>query len=312
MVQIVISEFMDQPAVDRLSRKFTVRYEPTLVDRPAELADVISEADALIVRNRTQVTDALLAAGSRLRVVGRLGVGLDNIDLKACASRQVVVIPATGANARAVAEYVIGAALVLMRGCYVASASVAEGAWPRVAYSNGMELEQRTLGLVGFGSIGRLVADLANALGMRVLAFDAALPHLDPGFSQHRATRCDSLEALLRDSDIVSLHVPLAADTRNMLSAEKIALMKPNAVLINTARGGIVDEVALCQALNAGRLRGAALDVFSEEPLPAKVLPVGLPQLILTPHIAGLTEEANQRVSNLIAERVEHALEAHA
>jgi (S)-sulfolactate dehydrogenase len=309
MAKVVICEFMDQPAVDRLCQKFDVHYDPKLVDQPTELAQAIHDADAIIVRNRTQVTAALLASGRRLRVVGRLGVGLDNIDLNACADRQVTVIPATGANARAVAEYVIGSAFVLMRGCFSASTPVAQGVWPRLAYSNGLELEHRTLGLVGFGFIGRLVASLARPLGMKVVAFDPALAESDPVFAAHHVTRCSSLDALLKESDVVSLHVPLTDGTRHLINAAKLSQMKPTAVLINTARGGVVDESALLDALRAGTIRGAALDVFAKEPLPAGVHPADLPQLILTPHIAGLSQEANERVSSLIAERVEQALE---
>jgi (S)-sulfolactate dehydrogenase len=310
MANVVISEFMDPPAVDRLRRKFTVAYDPTLVDRPSDLAAALSSAHALIVRNRTQVSAELLAHAPGVRVVGRLGVGLDNIDMQACASRHVTVIPAFGANARAVAEYVMASAFVLMRGCFSASSSVAAGQWPRLEYSNGLELENRTLGLVGFGSIGRLVASLAHPLGMTVLAFDPALSHSDPVFEHYQATCCPSLEVLLQQSDVVSLHVPLNDGTRNLINAQRLALMKPTAVLINTARGGVVDETALCRALKSGALRGAALDVFSQEPLPGGAFPAELPQLLLTPHVAGLTEEANQRVSNLIAERVEQALES--
>lgn len=309
MAHVVICEFMDQPAVERLKKKFSVVYDPKLVDQPAELAAAIQSADALIVRNRTQVTAALLASGPKLRVVGRLGVGLDNIDLNACADRNVTVIPATGANARAVAEYVIGSAFVLMRGCFSASAAVAAGKWPRLDFSNGLELEHRTLGLVGFGFIGRLVAKLAIPLGMKVVAYDPALSESDPAFAQHQVSRCGSLDTLLQQSDVVSLHVPLTDATRNLINAEKLARMKSSAVLINTARGGVIDETALRDALLAGKLRGAALDVFASEPLPANVHPADLPSLIMTPHIAGLTQEANERVSSLIAERVEQALE---
>lgn len=180
-MRIVISEFMDAPAVDALRARFDVRYEPELVDRRNGLLQAMAEADALIVRNRSQVDAALLASAPRLRAVGRLGVGLDNIDLTACAARGIAVVPATGANARAVAEYVIGTLLVLLRGAYGASAAVADGQWPRSALSGGLEAHGRTLGVVGFGGIGRLVATLARGLGMRVVGHDAALPAILPG-----------------------------------------------------------------------------------------------------------------------------------
>ena len=308
MAKVVITEFMDAPAVAQLSAQFSVDYDPDLVDRPQDLAAWIADADAVIVRNRTQVNAALLAAGPRLRVVGRLGVGLDNIDLPACAARGITVIPATGANARAVAEYVMGSAFVLTRGCFSATRTVANGDWPRLAYSNGAELHGRVMGIVGFGAIGRLVADMARLLGMRVVAYDPALSGSDVAFAIHQAVRCDRLEELLSQSDVVSLHVPLTTGTRHLINADRLACMKPAAVLINTARGDVVDEAALVQALQQKRLGGAALDVFEQEPLPAGALPTDLAQLILTPHVAGLTREANERVSSMIAGRVAQAL----
>jgi (S)-sulfolactate dehydrogenase len=166
-MHILISEFMDAPAVDALRQRFKVRYEPELVEQRDALLAAAADADALIVRNRSKVDAALLQAAPRLRAVGRLGVGLDNIDLDGCAARNIAVIPATGANARAVAEYVVGAMLMLLRGAYGSTAEVAAGAWPRNALSQGLEAHNRMLGIVGFGGIGRLTASLAQGLGMR-------------------------------------------------------------------------------------------------------------------------------------------------
>ena len=318
-MRIVISEFMDAPAVDALRARFDVRYEPELVDRRNGLLQAMAEADALIVRNRSQVDAALLASAPRLRAVGRLGVGLDNIDLTACAARGIAVVPATGANARAVAEYVIGTLLVLLRGAYGASAAVADGQWPRSALSGGLEAHGRTLGVVGFGGIGRLVATLARGLGMRVVGHDAALPAGHPAWGECGVESC-SLDALLERADAVSLHLPLTPGTQRLFDAARIGRMRAGAVLINTSRGGILDEPALAEALRAGRLRGAALDVFEAEPLPAggplAVLLADIrqgrltapPGLILTPHIAGLTREANARVSDMVASGVTIAL----
>ena len=301
MPHIVISEFMDAAAVARLQRDFDVLFDPGLVDRPQELEQALADAGALIVRNRTQVRGAFLEAATRLRVVGRLGVGLDNIDLEACRARGIEVIPATGANAQAVAEYVICTAMLLLRGVFLASAQVAAGEWPRAALSNGREAGGKTLGLVGFGGIGQLTARLAQGLGMEVLAHD---PHLSGGVpGDLRATLVD-LPDLLGRADAVSLHVPLTPDTANLLSRERLEQMKPGAVLINTARGGIVDEHALAELLRAGHLGGAALDVYTNEPLSAGSPLAGAPNLVLTPHVAGVTAESNQRVSSLIAERV--------
>ena len=301
MARIVVCEFMDESAVAQLGSRHDVLYDPTLVDEPARLHAEAAHADAFIVRNRTQVRGALLAALARCRAIGRLGVGLDNIDMPACAARGIEVIPATGANALSVAEYVITAALLLLRGAYRASAEVAGGRWPRQALSNGREIGGKTLGLVGFGSIGRLTAKLAQGVGMNVIAHDAQLDAADPAFGH---VRCVSLDELGASADVISLHVPLLDSTRRLFDAARIAAMKPGAVLINTARGGVVDEAAVAAALRSGRLGGAALDVFDVEPLPAGSPLIDCPNLLLTPHIAGVTAESNQRVSALIAQRI--------
>lgn len=302
-MKILISEFMDDAAVDALRGRFDVRYDPALVDRRGELLAGLAAADALIVRNRTRVDETLLAAAPRLRVVGRLGVGLDNIDLPACRGRKVEVIPATGANALAVAEYVIAAMLVLLRGAFLSTGRMLAGEWPRTPLSEGRESAGKTLGLVGFGGIGRLTAKLAQGLGIRVLAHDPLLAESDPAWSETGVGRRD-LDALLAEADAVSLHVPLTEGTRRLIDAKRLATMKPGAVLINTARGGIVDEAALARALRDGRLAGAALDVFEQEPLAAGSPLEGAPNLILTPHIGGISREANARVSSLIADKV--------
>lgn len=300
---ILISEFMDVLAVRSLERRFDVEYRPALVDDPAALEAALPRADAWIVRNRTQVRGRLLAAASRLRVVGRLGVGLDNIDTEACGARGIEVIPASGANAVSVAEYVITAALGGLRGAYYSSRAVEAGTWPRQMLSQGREAAGKTMGIVGLGSIGVLTARKAAAIGMRVIAHD---PFLPPGAEAwgHVEGPPRTLDELLAESDVVSLHVPLTPETRGLLGRERLARMKRDAVLINTARGGLVDEAALAEMLRAGRLGAAALDVFEKEPLPAGSALVGAPRLLLTPHIAGVTVESNERVSSLIAERV--------
>ena len=305
--KIVISEFMDGPAVESLQSAFDVRYDPKLVDDPPRLLREVADADALIVRNRTQVRGELLAACAKAGVVGRLGVGLDNIDVPSCQARGIQVIPATGANALAVAEYVITAALMLLRGAYQSSSQVGGGGWPRVALSSGREASGKTLGLVGFGGIGQLTAKLAGGLGMRVIATDPVMP-ADAAAWRELGVRRVEFDELLRQADIVSLHVPLTPQTKNMLSADRIAQMLPGAVVINTARGGIADEAALADAIRGGRLGGAAFDVFEPEPLPAGSVWADCPNVILTPHIAGVTAESNARVSTLIAAQVARAL----
>ena len=302
-MHIVICEFMDEAAVGALRRHFDVAYDPGLVERRAELLEKLAGAQALVVRNRTRVDAGLLAAAPALRVVGRLGVGLDNIDLDACAAHKVQVIPATGANALAVAEYVIASTMLLLRGAYTSSAEMGAGLWPRARLSEGRETGGKTLGLVGFGAIGRLTARLATGLGMRVIACDPMLA-ADAPVWRETGVVCVGLEELLGTADAVSLHVPLTAGTRGLMDARRLALMKPDAVLINPARGGIVDEAALADALRGGRLGGAALDVFDTEPLGAGSALAGIPNLLLTPHIGGVTRESNERVSSLIADKV--------
>jgi len=305
--RIVITEFMDEAAVALLRAVHAVVYDPKGVDDGGRLHAEAAGADAIIVRNRTQVRGELLSALARCKVVGRLGVGLDNIDVPACEAAGMRVIPATGANALSVAEYVVGTAMLLLRGAYQSTPWVAAGQWPRTALSNGREVGGKTLGLVGFGSIGQLTARLAHGLGMSVVAFDATMGAAHPAFAAH-GVRCVGLEELLATCDVVSLHVPLVASTRKLFDAARIAAMKQGAVLINTSRGGIVDEAAVTHALRNGALGGAALDVFDAEPLAAQAHFEGCPNLLLTPHIAGVTSESNERVSTLVAAKVLEAL----
>ncbi len=307
MSRVVITEFMDERAVAQLAAKHDVLYDAKLVDDAPRLRAEGARADVLVVRNRTQVRGELLAAMARCKVVGRLGVGLDNIDVPVCEARGIRVIPATGANALSVAEYVVATAMLLLRGAYGSTAAVAGGQWPRTALSNGREIAGKTLGLIGFGSIGQLTARMARATGMQVIAFDAMLDQDHPAFAAH-TTRCAGLQEVISTADVVSLHVPLVDATRGLFNAHRIASMKPGAVLINTARGGIIDEVALAHALKRGHLGGAAIDVFETEPLPASPHFQDCPNLILTPHIAGVATESNERVSFLIAEKVLEAL----
>jgi (S)-sulfolactate dehydrogenase len=306
MAAIVICEFMDEDAVTGILAGHDVLYDATLVDRRPALIAALAEARALIVRNRTQVDAALLARAPKLRAVGRLGVGLDNIDVAGCEKRGIAVYPATGANDAAVVEYVIGAMLILLRGAFAATDAVLAGEWPRTKLL-GREAGGKRLGLIGFGGIGRKTGAAAAALGMEICAYDPHISIDDAVWSQPwgKVTPL-ALDALLAVSDVVSLHVPLTDETRNLLDAKRIAQMKPGAVLINAARGGVLDELAVAAALKAGALGGAALDVFAREPLTKERAQVfaGCPNLILTPHIAGLTVESNMRVSRLVAEKI--------
>jgi (S)-sulfolactate dehydrogenase len=308
MSDIVISEFMDQAAIDTILRGRDVLFDPKLVDDKDRLYAALADCRALIVRNRTQVRAPLLNAAPRLKVVGRLGVGLDNIDVDACAARKIIVRPASGANDLSVAEYVITAALLLRRRAWYATSRLAAGEWPRMELIGG-ELSGARLGLIGFGAIARLTATKAAALGMTVAAFD---PFLPPDHAAWGNVAPQSFEEILSSCDVLSLHTPLTPQTRRMLDGAALRRMRSGAILINAARGGIVDESALAAALSGGHLGGAALDVFETEPLTPAAAAVfkGIPNLILTPHIAGVTEESNVRVSDVTARAVIAALDA--
>ena len=307
MSRVVISEFMDERAVAQLRARHDVLYDPSLVDDGGRLKAEAVGADALIVRNRTHVRGELLAALTRCTVVGRLGVGLDNIDVAACSARGMQVIPATGANALSVAEYVITSTMLLLRGAFASSAAVASGKWPRNALSNGRETAGKTLGIIGFGSIGQTTARLAHGLGMQVIAYDAMLDPAAPVY-QSSGVQCVSLQQLVQQSDVITLHVPLVDATRGLFDADRLAAMKPGAILINSSRGHIVDLDAVANALRLGHLGGAAIDVFDTEPLAASANLADCPNLLLTPHISGVSAESNERVSFLIAEKVLEAL----
>jgi (S)-sulfolactate dehydrogenase len=307
MADIVITEFMDEAALSAIPARYSVLYDATLIDRPADLLREAAAAKAMIIRNRTQLRGDLLKAAVHLKAVGRLGVGLDNIDTEACAARGIAVLPASGANDLAVAEWVIGTAMLLLRGAYLATPDVIAGTWPR-ARLMGRELSGKTIGLVGYGAIAQEVARRASALGMHSIAFDPYLRDDHPAWTMaHR----HGLEPLLREADVVSLHVPLNDTTAKMMDAVRLKRMKKDAILLNAARGGVVDEAALAAALKAGELGGAALDVFDEEPLSAARGAVfsGCPNLVLTPHIAGVTQESNIRVSHVTVANVLKALE---
>lgn len=307
MARIVISEFMDERAVAQLEAAHEVLYDPKLVGDAARLRAEAATADALVVRNLTQVRGELLAALTRCKVVGRLGVGLDNIDVPACEAKGMKVIPATGANALSVAEYVIASTMLLLRGAFAASAAVANGQWPRAALGNGRETAGQTLGIIGFGSIGQMTARLARGLGMQVIAYDAMLQPGDAVFA-HSGVRQAALDELVGNADAITLHVPLVETTRGLFDAARIAKMKKGSVLINTSRGHIVDIEAVAAALRAGRLGGAAIDVFDAEPLPATASLQDCPSLLLTPHISGVSAQSNERVSFMIADKVLESL----
>jgi (S)-sulfolactate dehydrogenase len=251
----------------------------------------------------------MLAGAPNLKVVGRLGVGLENIELPACAKRNIKVIPATGANAESVAEYVVGAAVALTRGFIPSTISTLKGEWPRPRFSAYHEFLGKTIGIVGFGSIGRVVAKKAHAFGLQCVAYDPMLSG-DTVDLEGFSVPLLKLSELLSRSHAVSLHLPYLPETKNLFDATTLDQMKEGACLVNTARGGIVDELALAERLRSGRIGGAAIDVFAAEPAKDLSHFSGIENLILTPHIAGVTHESNERVSQMIADEVSRYLGA--
>lgn len=307
MADIVISEFMHQSAVDDLARDFDVIYDPTLYQRLDELYALGKDARAIVVRNLTEIRGPLFEAFPNLKAVGRNGVGLDNIDVPECRKRGIAVLPAVGANEISVAELAMGGLLTLIRGrAYFASAQVVNGEWPQ-SQLVGQELYGKTLGILGFGRIGRLVARRASAFDMRVVAYDPGIP-ADSPIWQETGVASLSFEELCRQADAISLHLPLLDSTRNLLSAEVISGLKPGVILINVARGGIVDEAAVANALREGRMGGALLDVFATEPLTADNPFHGVPNLIATPHLGATTKEARIRTGDMTAAGVRSIL----
>ncbi len=302
MPSVVVTEFMDPEGLDAMRAHADVVYRPELGTARAELLEAVAGADALVVRNRTQVDAELLARAPRLRVIGRLGAGLDNIDVDAAHRLGIHVVFARGANAEAVCEYVFAALFHLLRHLHEASAAVHAGDWPREEFI-GNELSGRTLGLLGFGEVGRRVARGGMAFGMHVIAYD---PLLTPDDVRRAGLDVPLLPLgeVLSRTDVLSLHLPLLPETRHLIDAKALAGMRRGAILLNTSRGGVVDEQALADALVSGRMAGAVLDVREQEP-PSQPDPLApLPQVVLTPHLAGLTVQAQERVGASVARDV--------
>lgn len=301
-MQHIVTELCWPSGVRLLSQSAPTLYDPSLHKDRERLLSHLGDCAALVVRNQTRVNRELLDRAPSLRVVGRLGVGLDNLDLPALRERGIVAVTGGNANAIAVAEYAIAAMLALARRIAPAHADTRAGGWDRVAFT-GTELYGKTLGLIGMGDIGARVARRAAAFGMDLVAYDPALTpsHFSPS---EFGARLLSLEDVLRVSDYVSLHVPLLDGTRHLINAERLALMKHTARIVNSSRGGIIDEIALFEALREGRLAGAALDVREVEPPPAGDALAGLPNVLLTPHIGGLTDEAQDKICTAVAEDV--------
>ncbi len=270
----------------------------------AELERTLGGAHALIVRSETRVTADLLTRAPHLRVIARAGTGVDNIDVHAATRRGIAVMNAPGANTVSAAEHALGLLLALVRHIPWAADAMRRGEWDRKRFE-GTELRGKMMGVVGLGRIGGHVAQIAKSFGMHVVAHD---PYLPPERAAELQVKLLPLDQLLRQADVVTMHVALTDQTHHLINAERLTLMRPTAVLINTARGELVDETALAEAVAAGRIAGAAIDVFATEPLPADSPLRRLDRVILTPHLAASTAEAQERVSLEICTAVREAL----
>jgi len=274
------------------------------VDADSDLAETIGAYDAIVVRSATKVTSDLIERADRLKVIGRAGVGIDNVDVGAATRRGIVVANAPESTVVSAAEHTIGLLVALTRNIPQAHAALKQGRWERKAYG-GVELADKTLGVLGFGRIGQQVARRAAGLGMRVVAYD---PFVSPErFRELGVERVESPDGVYEGADFITLHLPLTEETRGSVGAEAFGRMRDGVRLINAARGELVDEAALLDALRAGKVGGAALDVFSEEPYAGPLLE--LDNVVVTPHLAASTEEAQDRAGVIIAEQVAAALE---
>ncbi len=269
-----------------------------------ELRDAIAGADAVLVRSATKITRDSLSRADRLKVIGRAGVGVDTIDVDAATERRIPVLTAPAGNTVSAAELTMALLLALARRVPAADRSMRAGEWDRKSF-NGVELYGKTLGLVGAGRIGGEVAIRARAFGMRVMVFD---PFLNPDRATALGVETADLDEILTRADVLSVHVPLTDETHGLIGEAQLSKLKPSAFVLNVARGGVVDEDALLKALLSKRLAGAALDVYSSEPLPADHPFRTLPNVVLTPHLGASTAEAQQNVAIEIAEAVRAAL----
>ncbi len=298
--RVLISDSLSDAAVQIFrDRGIDVTFEPALGKDREKLASVIADYDGLAIRSATKVTEKLLEKASNLKVIGRAGIGVDNVDRDAASRRGVIVMNTPFGNMITTAEHAIAMMFAVARQIPEANASTHQGLWEKSRFM-GVELSGKTLGVIGAGNIGSIVCDRARGLHMKVIAYD-------PFLSEERATRLRvekvELDALLARSDVITLHVPLTEQTANILSADAIARMKPGVRIVNCARGGLVDEAALADALRSGHVAGAAFDVFAEEPATASPL-FGLPNVVVTPHLGAATTEAQENVALQVAEQM--------
>jgi len=299
---VLIAEELSPATVEALGPDFEIRSVDG-TDRPALLA-ALSDADAVLIRSATKMDAEAIAAGTSLKVIARAGVGLDNVDIKAATEAGVMVVNAPTSNIVSAAELTVGHILSLARHIPAAHGSLAAGQWKRSKYT-GVELYEKTIGIVGLGRIGALVAARLHGFEVDLVAYD---PYVTPARAQQLGVRLVDLDELLRISDFVTIHMPKTPETTGMIGAEQLASMKPTAYVVNVARGGLIDEAALHDALVAGTIAGAGLDVFTSEPPKDDAL-TSLPNVVVTPHLGASTDEAQEKAGVAVARSVKLALE---
>ena len=300
--KILITEFIDQNSLKNLNKKFDVRYDEKLCEKEREIIEIIKDYDGLIVRNKTQVNSEILKNASKLKFIGRLGVGLDNIDTEFCKNKYIHVQPATGMNADSVAEYVVSSSMSLIKKIPMFHNGTIKGEWPRTTIKS-REINQKFLGLIGFGTIGKKVADYCSKNGLKILAYD---PYVKEINNKEIDAKLSSLNEIYEKSDIISIHLPLTDETKNLINKSSFSKMKNRPIIINTSRGGIINEIDLIEAYNKNNISGFALDVFENEPIDSEFynkIKEGM-NCILTPHISGVTTESNIRVSDFIVKKI--------
>ncbi|AFZ28843.1 D-3-phosphoglycerate dehydrogenase [Gloeocapsa sp. PCC 7428] len=302
MAKVLVSDPIDQAGIDILSQVASVDIKIGLSSE--ELAQIIPEYDALMIRSGSRVTQEIIEAGTQLKIIGRAGVGVDNVDVNAATRKGIVVVNSPEGNTIAAAEHALAMMLALSRYIPDANASVKSGKWDRKSFI-GAEVYKKTLGVVGLGKIGSHVATAAKAMGMKLLAYD---PFISTERADQLGCRLVEMDVLLQESDYITLHIPKTPETTHLIDAAAIAKMKPNARIINCSRGGIIDETALYNALKEGKIAGAALDVYETEPLGDSPLKSLEKQVILTPHLGASTTEAQVNVAIDVAEQIRDVL----
>jgi D-3-phosphoglycerate dehydrogenase / 2-oxoglutarate reductase len=302
MMKVLVSDPIDQVGIDILSQVAQVDVNTGL--SPDELVACIGEYDALMIRSGTRVTAAVIESGKKLKIIGRAGVGVDNVDVTAATRKGIVVVNSPEGNTIAAAEHTLAMMMSMSRFIPAANASMKEGKWDRKSFT-GVEVYKKTLGIVGLGKIGTHVATVAKAMGMNLIAFD---PFISKERAEQIGCKLVEMDALLSNADYITLHIPKTPETANLINAASIAKMKPTVRIINCARGGIIDEAALAEAVNSGRIAGAAIDVFDSEPLGESTLRAVGKNLVLTPHLGASTEEAQVNVAIDVAEQIRDVL----